>query len=101
LDRKIKFFFFSTDPVENGVYFLSDYVYSDNTLVSSVRVDGYTEMGTKVLSTIRLLGSTGVTGVEVNGVAHTDYETLASGEISVSNLNIVANTSFTIRFTTA
>ena len=79
---------------------MADYVYSDNTLVSSVVNDGYAEMASKVLSTIRLMGSSGINGVEVNGVAHTDFETLASGEVAISNLNIVANTPFTIKFTT-
>jgi len=90
----------SPDPVEQGVYFLSEYVYSNNRLASNVLRNGYAEMATKVLSTIRLLGSTGVTGVKVNGVEHTDFENLSSGEVAVDNLNIVANTEFTVEFTT-
>lgn len=89
-----------SDPVENGVYFLSEYVYSDNTLVSTVQHDGWAEMATKVISTIRLMGAKGVTEILVNDVAHTDFETLASGEVAISNLNIRANSEFRINFIT-
>lgn len=61
--------------------------------------DGYPEMGTKTLNTIRLMGlTTPATSVTVNGVSHTDFENLESGEVLVRNLNLVANSAFTVVF---
>jgi len=71
---------------------------SAGSLTSKVIKDGYTDMGTKKLDTIRLLGAGTVTSVTVNGAAHSGFTKLPSGEVLVSNLGLTANTAFTIVF---
>jgi hypothetical protein len=55
-------------------------------------------MGSNVLKTIRLLGATAVTAITVDGVAHTDFEVLPSGEVLINNLSLVPNNAFTITY---
>jgi len=55
-------------------------------------------MGSKTLNTVRLLGASNVVSVTVNGVAHTDFEMLPTGEVAIRNLNLAANQAFTITY---
>jgi hypothetical protein len=63
-----------------------------------VEKNNYPGMATKVLDTVRLLGATAVTGITVNGTAHTDFEILASGEVLITNLGIPANSPFVLTY---
>jgi hypothetical protein len=91
-------FLLFTDPVENSAYFYATYTAESGTLTATVGKDGFADMGTKVLNTVRLLGASGVEGITVNGVAHTDFEVLASGEVLVRNLALAANSPFIIGY---
>jgi len=86
------------DTVENGQYFYADYSISAGSLKATVVTDGYTGMASKKLETIRLLGASGVSSVTVNGSPHSSFTTLPSGEVSVTNLGLAANSAFTIVF---
>ena len=89
---------YNTEPVENEAYFYATFEAEDGTISSTVVKDGYSGMSSKVLDTIRLLGASGVTGITINGAAHTDFEVLASGEVLVKNMGVQANTPFVITY---
>jgi len=87
----------SIDTHVTGDYFHSTYSAADGALTSSIVTDGYPEMASKVLDTIRLLGQEEpVDAILVNGVAHTSFTTKPSGEVEITELNLKANESFEI-----
>jgi alpha-glucosidase (family GH31 glycosyl hydrolase) len=88
----------SIDPVENRAYFNAIYSAALRTLKSSVVHDGYPDMATKTISTIRLLGAGTVTAITVNGIPHLDFSVLPSGEVVIRNLGIRADSVFTITY---
>jgi hypothetical protein len=55
-------------------------------------------MSQKILGSLRLLGAGRITSVTVNGVPHTDFTSLPSGEVKVNSLNVPINSAFTIAF---
>jgi hypothetical protein len=71
---------------------------SAGTLKATVVTDGYPDMATKTLDTIRLLGADTVTRVTVNGAPYSGFSTLPSGEVLVKDLGLFANSAFTIVF---
>lgn len=66
-------------------------------LTSTVVMDGYPDMATKTLGTIRLLGFGPVTSVTVNGVT-TSFTQKPNGEVNLTGLTLAANSEFTIVF---
>ncbi|CAL8083188.1 unnamed protein product [Orchesella dallaii] len=89
----------SIEPQDSGLYFLTSYTYNNGTLRNQVERNEFSEMSQKVLNTIRLMGvDREVTGMTVNGNAHTDFTQLPSGEVQVNNLNLTMVTPFTITF---
>ena len=94
----MKYILFSIDPVENGQYFYGTFSASAKTLSSTIVNDGYAGMSSGILNTIRLLGATSVTEITVNGVAHTDFDVLPSGEVQINNLNLPVASAFTITY---
>jgi alpha-glucosidase len=83
---------------EGGTYFHATFSMSNGTLNSTVVTDGYPDMASKVLSTIRLMGAGTVTSVTVNGAAHSEFTTKPSGEVEVTGLTLTPNEAFTIVF---
>jgi len=81
-----------------GDFLHMKYTFDGNSLTSVVETDGYPAMAMKNLTTLRLLGHEGVTSIIVNGVAHTAFETLESGEVLVAELSLKANDVFNIVF---
>jgi len=86
------------DPIDNGEYFLAEYTLSGKTLRIDIRQNTYSAMGSKVLDTIRLMGSGPVSSVIGNGNGHSDYATKGSG-IIIRNLRLPANSDFIITYT--
>jgi len=86
------------DTHVSGDYFYAEYSLASGTLTATVVKDGYADMATKTLETIRLLGADTVSSVTVNGAAHSDFSKLPSGEVVVRNLKLKANVAFTIVF---
>jgi len=84
--------------VEKNEYFYATYSAASRTISSTIVTNGYTGMGSKTLNTVRLLGASNVVSVTVNGVAHTDFEMLPTGEVAIRNLNLAANQAFTITY---
>jgi len=88
----------SIDPIQNEAYFYATYTAKSYSLVGTVVKDGYADMKNKVLNTLRILGTTGTTEININGVDHSDFEILPSGEVLVRNMGIPANEPFVITF---
>jgi len=88
----------SIDTHVSGQYFYAEYQMTAGTLTATTVTNGYAEMGSKVFGTVRLMGSGPVSSVTVNGAPHSSFTTKPSGEVTVTNLNIVANSAFTIVF---
>lgn len=84
--------------MENEAYFYGTFTARSRSISSTVVMDGYGGMGDLVLNSLRLLGAAQVTEITVNGVAHTDFEILSSGEVLVRNLGLSANSEFTITY---
>jgi len=83
----------------SGDYFHTEFSMMFGFLGATVVHDGYPEMGMKVFGTVRLLGmSNPVTNVSVNGAPHMDFITKPSGEVELRNLNVAANSEFSIVF---
>jgi len=88
----------SIDTHLRGAYFYAEYAMTGGTLTATTVTNGYPDMGNKVFGNVRLMGYGPVSSVSVDGVPHSSFTTRPSGEVTVTNLNIVANSAFTIVF---
>lgn len=87
----------SIGSIENERYHLAEFTVKNNTLNSTVIVNGYLEMNEKRISTIRLLGvSFDVTSVMVNGKPHFNFTRLQTKEIFIENLDLNPTQNFII-----
>lgn len=89
--------------MESGQYFYATYVAGEEprTISSTIVNNGYADMSSKTLNTVRLMGAGLVTSVTVNGSPHSDFESSASGETTIRNLNLQPNLPFTIVYSNA
>lgn len=71
----------------------------NNTIAQSVHHDNYSDMRTKVLNTVRLLGlTTPPQSITVNGRSHSDFTVKPSKEVLIEGLNLPANQDFVIAY---
>lgn len=92
----------SIDTVENGQYFLARYEAGNGTLKAEVVRDGYEDMGSKQLNTVRLMGVVGdVTEIRVNGNQHSGFTKQPSGEVTIEELGLGMTEPFEISWTVA
>lgn len=88
----------SLNPVDNGIYFYAEYTLSQRTLSVNVVKDTWPEMASRRIQDIRLMGADTIAEIQVNGVPHQDFQRQPSGEVLISNLNLPANSAFTITY---
>jgi alpha-glucosidase (family GH31 glycosyl hydrolase) len=87
------------DPHADGKYFYAEFQYSTaGVLNSTVVTNGYTDMSTKKLNTIRLFGAKRLTSVTLNGQSVEFSQSTSTMEVTVSNLDLNPTQPFTVTF---
>jgi hypothetical protein len=86
------------DPIKNGKYFWADIQVANKTIDYVVKTDGYTDMASKVMDKIKVMGNSGqVNAVVVNGQAHTCFNVTATGQVNIWGLGLQANLPFVVQ----
>jgi len=95
------------EPQDNGMYYHSTYIYvegsSEASLSQTIVMNNYEQMSSMEMDTVRVFGmSRAVSSIQINlpdsSIVHEDWESLPSGEVRLSNLNIPMDQRATIVF---